>query len=302
MTTSSFVTNDRSAGELGELSAQVTNEKDRVEFIDGFHWPAGVRIAVNFTADYDAMLFRKVLGEPILQLSKGEFGGRVGIWRLVELFNKHDVKATFFTPGRIAELFPESLRAAVAGGHELGDHMWEHRTPKEHEWQIDHIAKTKSALTSFMERQPVGTRSFYPHGPLKDAGFLYNSVRSASDMPYYMGDEKGEKCLVELPYHAALTDTQFFNFGWMGSEPSAQRLTDPDRVLEFWWDAFLEQYERCGYLNLCLHPYVSGRAMRISMLDELIKRMKKYTGVWFPTCETVARYCFEKFPPDTLRP
>jgi hypothetical protein len=32
------------------------------------------------------MLLRRLLNEPPMQLAKGEFGGWVGIWRLVELF------------------------------------------------------------------------------------------------------------------------------------------------------------------------------------------------------------------------
>lgn len=43
-------------------------------------WPEGVRMAVNFTADFDAMLLRRLFNEPLSQLAKGEFGGRVGIW------------------------------------------------------------------------------------------------------------------------------------------------------------------------------------------------------------------------------
>ena len=57
--------------------------------IDGLTWPNGARIAVNFTADFDAMLLRRLLNEPPMQLAKGEFGGRVGIWRLIELFDSH---------------------------------------------------------------------------------------------------------------------------------------------------------------------------------------------------------------------
>ena len=59
------------------------------------------------------MLLRRLLNEPPMQLAKGEFGGRVGVWRLIELFDSHDIKATIFTPGRICELYPDSLRAAA---------------------------------------------------------------------------------------------------------------------------------------------------------------------------------------------
>lgn len=274
----------------------------RHELIDNFHYPDGIRIAVNFTADFDAMLFRRVLNEPPMQLTKGEFGGRVGIWRLIELFDSHKVKATFFTPGRICELYPQSLRSAAASGHEIADHMWEHRTPDELELQADHIKKSTDALEKVCGRRPIGTRSYYDQNLLKNAGYIYNSSEAASRIPYYLGDENGENGQLQLPLHYALDDAQFYNFGWLVSDPPAQRITDPERVLEMWWNAFLQQYrEGGGYINICLHPFISGRAMRISMLDELIRRMKSLPGVWFPTCEQIALYCLESFPPKRLK-
>jgi hypothetical protein len=44
------------------------------------------------------------------------------------------------------------------------------------------------------------------------------------------------------------------------------------------------KYREGGYLNICMHPFVSGRALRVAMLDRLIARMKTLLGVWFPSC------------------
>ena len=46
-----------------------------------------------------------------------------------------------------------------------------------------------------------------------------------------------------------------------------------------------------------LHPFISGRALRTAMLDRLITHMQSLPGVWFTTCEALARYCLEHFPP-----
>ena len=132
--------------ELAELRSAADAYAARHQFIPDLTWPEGVRIAVNFTCDFDAMLLRRLLNEPPMQLAKGEFGGRVGIWRLVELFDAHGVKATIFTPGRISELYPQALRAVVQSSHEIADHMWEHRVPKEPALEEDHLAKTVAAL------------------------------------------------------------------------------------------------------------------------------------------------------------
>jgi peptidoglycan-N-acetylglucosamine deacetylase len=77
---------------------------------------------VNFTCDFDAMLLRWLLNETPMQLARGKFGRKVGIWRLIELFDGHGVKATIFTPGLIFELYPQARRAAVESGHEIADH------------------------------------------------------------------------------------------------------------------------------------------------------------------------------------
>src|SRR5437879_7676185 len=111
--------------QLAELRSAADAYSARHQFIEDLTWPQGVRIAVNFTADFDAMLLRRLNNEPPMQLAKGEFGGRVGIWRLIELFDSHAIKATIFTVGRICELYPQALKAAVRSGQELGDHLWE---------------------------------------------------------------------------------------------------------------------------------------------------------------------------------
>ena len=107
--------------ELTELETAAKTYDAQHEFIKDFSWSQGTQIAVNFTCDFDAMLFRRYLEETPMQLAQGEFGGRVGIWRLIELFSANDVTATIFTPGRICELYPQSLVAAHKAGFEIAD-------------------------------------------------------------------------------------------------------------------------------------------------------------------------------------
>jgi len=287
---------DRLGQELANLKCAAQAHAARYQRIDGLCWPEGTRIAVNFTADFDAMLLRRLNNEPPMQLAKGEFGGRVGIWRLIELFGSHAVKATIFTPGRICELYPQALRAAVRGGHELADHMWEHRVPKDPELERDHLRKTAAALERISGKRPVGSRSLHTPELLRDEGYIYNSHGAPSQWPCYRLDGKGDRCLLELPFHYAIDDAMFFSFAWYASANVEQRLSDTDRVFDMWWAGFLQQYRQGGYLNVCLHPFVSGRALRIAMLDRLIARMKSLPGVWFATCEEVARHCLSRHP------
>jgi peptidoglycan/xylan/chitin deacetylase (PgdA/CDA1 family) len=276
--------------ELAALADAARQNEARHDLLPGLRWPDGVRMAVNLTCDFDAMLFRRLMNEPPMQLAKGEFGGRVGIWRLIELFDSHGVKATIFTPGRICELYPQSLHAAVRSGHELADHMWEHQVPEDPALERDHLRRSTEALTRIRGSQPVGTRSWHTHAALAGEGYIYNSHHAASHLPYIERDADGAHPLVNLPFHYAIDDAMFYNFAWLGSDNAGQRITDTDRVEAMWWEAFRQQYRRGGYLNICMHPFVSGRAQRIDMMDRLIARMKRMPGVWFATCEQVARH------------
>lgn len=284
--------------EVEELAAVAARHLERHEPIQDPAWPGGARIAVNFTADFDAMLLRRLHGEPPMQLAKGEFGGRVGIWRLIEMFDAAEVKATIFTPGRICELYPAAVAAAARSGHEVADHMWEHRVPKEPDLERDHLERATAALEATTGIRPAGTRSGHSHALLRQLGYIYRSNGSASHRPHYLRDPDGRNCLINLPFHYAIDDAMFFSFAWMATPNAAQRITDPERVMEMWWQAFLQQHaEGGGYLNICLHPFVSGRALRVSMLERLIARMKEKGGAWITTCEAVARHCLDTRPP-----
>ncbi|MFP6747631.1 MAG: chitin deacetylase, partial [Alphaproteobacteria bacterium] len=194
-----------------------------------------------------------------------------------------------------------AVAAVAAHGHEVADHMWEHQVPKDRQLEADHLAKSTAALTSTTGKRPVGTRSWHTAELLLAEGYIYNSHGAAHHHPYYTRDENGENCLLNLPFHYAIDDAMFFSFAWLASENAAQRITEPERVMDMWWQAFQQQYRQGGYLNVCLHPFVSGRAMRIEMLDRLITRMKALPGVWFPSCVEMARHCLANHPPRGQR-
>ena len=47
-------------------------------------------------------------------------------WRLLELLDRHQVRATFFLIGRFVAQKPEIARAVAAAGHAIGNHTWNH--------------------------------------------------------------------------------------------------------------------------------------------------------------------------------
>jgi hypothetical protein len=84
--------------EIEALDSAVRAYDARYESMEDFVNPEGIRIAVYFICDFDAMLLRRVFEEPPMQLAQGEYVRRVGISRLIEMFDSQDVKAAIFTP------------------------------------------------------------------------------------------------------------------------------------------------------------------------------------------------------------
>ncbi len=106
--------------------------------------------------------------------------------RILALFDRHGVKATFFTLGWIAERYPDMVRRMVAQGHELASHGWEHiRATQQdrHDFLAD-VTRTK-ALLEDISGEPVqgyraasysiGSSNLWALDVLADAGYRYSS-------------------------------------------------------------------------------------------------------------------------------
>lgn len=82
----------------------------------------------------------------------------IGLWRVLDLLDAHDVQGTFFTLGWIAEKHPAVVKEVAARGHELGSHGFSHEkvynlTPDEFRLEV---RRTKRAIED-LTGQPVVT-------------------------------------------------------------------------------------------------------------------------------------------------
>jgi polysaccharide deacetylase family protein (PEP-CTERM system associated) len=106
--------------------------------------------------------------------------------RVLDIFEKHGVKATFFTLGWVAERYPELVKRIVANGHELACHGYEHirvtqQTPEQ--FRAD-ITKTKKILEELGSCEVKGYRAasysickenLWALDILQEEGFKYSS-------------------------------------------------------------------------------------------------------------------------------
>ena len=73
-------------------------------------WPDNKRIAVMMAFDLDAETMWTTRGDGnhdhITNLSRGAYGPKQGVPRILDMLDVYGVKATFFIPGVIAEHYP----------------------------------------------------------------------------------------------------------------------------------------------------------------------------------------------------
>lgn len=153
------------------------------------------------------------------------------IARILDLFDRHDAKATFFTLGWIAERYPGVVRDIVAAGHELASHGYGHQRANQlsPEAFYDDIASAKQILESLSGLEVKGYRapSFSIDGSnrewafdaLAKAGYHYSSsVYPVQHDHYGMPDAPRFRHaphpeLVEVPP----TTVRAFNRNWPAS-------------------------------------------------------------------------------------
>ena len=59
-------------------------------------------------------------------LSRGAYGPKTGLPRILNVLDKHDIKATFNLPAWCCEQHTAAYREVVARGHEIAFHGYEH--------------------------------------------------------------------------------------------------------------------------------------------------------------------------------
>lgn len=106
--------------------------------------------------------------------------------RILDIFAQHQVKATFFTLGWVAERYPQLVQRIVNEGHELASHGYEHirvteQTPEQ--FRAD-IKKTKQMLEDLGGQAVIGYRAasysivasnLWALEVLEEEGYLYSS-------------------------------------------------------------------------------------------------------------------------------
>ena len=263
-------------------------------------WPEGCRCCVTFSFDLDAetlWMSRNPdnCNRPVT-LSLGAYGYKEGVPRIVRLFHKYDLSATFFVPGWVVERHEDMMKALKDLGHEIGHHGYLHEWPdtltRDKEDEI--LKKGIELIEKAVGERPIGYRSpaaeFSANSVelLAENGFVYSSTMMDSNLPYKHSIGGKTTSLVELPMQWHMDDAVYFLFALR--PPPRHRIADPVSVFNTWKLEFDCCRDEHLWLNICLHPQVIGHPHRMRLLEDFLVYIRYHSDVWIPTMGEAALY------------
>jgi len=220
-----------------------------------------------------------------------EYGQRVGVWRMLDIFDAEGVQASCTMNAKMAL----ERRAVIDAAKERG-------------WEIvPHNYVQDELLTDYMfdeakERDVIRrTLDIYEEAVGKPAkGWLSSSLRSTlntidilaeeglyfitdllnDDQPYMVKTRSGNP-MVSISYTSEVNDFSFLRQGLTVEAGFA--------MFKEQFDWLYEESATSGrFMNIGLHPHVIGQPFRIRALRDFIRYAKQFERVWFANREEIA--------------
>lgn len=274
-------------------------------------WPENARIALSFVLNYEEGAERCLLhgddesesflseipsakpisgARHISMESIYEYGSRVGVWRMLRLFEQYSFPLTIFAVAMAIERYPDVAKAMVKAGHEICSHgyRWIDYQHIEEAVERKHMAKAIRIIEQVTGSRPLGWYTGRT-GPntrrlvAEEGGFLYDSDAYDDDLPYWHTQAKRPQLVI--PYTLDVNDMRFATTqGFNSGEQFFQYLKDSFDVL------YEEGKSAPKMMSVGLHCRLSGRPGRIAALKRFLDYVQSHEKVWVCRRVDIARH------------
>ena len=266
-------------------------------------WPNKARLAVwvipnieHFEFDAPAIDISGA-ASPIPDVSnyaRRDYGNRVGVWRIMEILDRYDIKATAALNSAVCEHYPIIIQEGKKRGWEFMGHGVTNSTRlvKLSEDEERNIIKSViQTITHTTGKQPEGWLSpglmetFNTPDILAEQGIRYLCDWCSDDQPYRMKVKKGN--LISMPYSLDINDIPAFLRFSKTTEEFYEMIKEQ-------FDVLYEEGAASGrVMAIALHPFVIGQPHRIKCLDKALRYIKRHKDVWFATGSEIAKWYYE---------
>ena len=274
-------------------------------------WPGKARIALQFVLNYEeggensvlhgdraseAFLSEIVAAQPVegarhmSMESLYEYGSRVGVWRVLELFGRYDLPLTVFGVAMAMERNRAAVEAFLKAGHEIASHGWRWISYQHVALDVEreHMQRAIEIHQRLTGARPLGwyTGRTSPNTRrlvVEDGGFLYDADDYSDDLPWY--DTRYGRPQLVVPYTLDANDMRFATpQGFNSGAQFYQYLKDS-------FDALYEEGRRTPrMLSVGLHCRLAGRPGRIASLERFLRYAKSKSRVWIARRIDIARH------------
>lgn len=250
-----------------------------------YDWPEGRRLAVYLALNLEHFAFGEGLGaalapagpEPdVLNFAWRDYGNRVGVWRLLNLFDDLEMPAAILANTAMYDYAPEALAAFRDRGDEMVGHG---RTNAERQGVLDEtgerrlIEASRDRMQAEEGEAPKGwlgpwiSESRVTPDLLEEAGFSYLLDWAHDDQPVWFRTRSGGRIL-SVPYPQELNDIPAIVARQMNADAFADMIVDN-------FDEMREQ-ARHGPLvmGIALHAYLVGQPYRLKHLRRALKHIR----------------------------
>jgi peptidoglycan/xylan/chitin deacetylase (PgdA/CDA1 family) len=228
-----------------------------------------------------------------------EYGLKEGLPRLLDMFDRRNVKVTSHMVGAAVEKHPALAKEIVQRGHEPSGHgqTW---TPQ-YSMTPDQERKsyTDSAVT--IERatgvRPAGFNAFWLRGTpqtlqiLQELGYTYYIDDVSRDEPFLVNVRN--KPFAVVPYTLHMNDIVNYESRHFSTESYAADLKREFDVL------YEEGAHRRRMMSVSAHDRIAGRPARMRVLEDFIQYAQSHPGVSFMRKVDIANYAITS--PHTVR-
>ena len=280
-------------------------------------WPNGARLAVQFVLNYEEggennILHGDEASEAFLSEIVGaapwvgkrhlsmesiyEYGSRVGVWRILDLFKKKNIPLTVFAVAMALQRNPSVAEAMLEANHEICSHglRWIDYSDVPEEVERLHIAEAVKIIKEVTGERPLGwytgrTSENTRRLVVEEGGFLYDADDYNDDLPFW-SNVNGVNHLV-VPYTLDANDMRF---------ATAQGFNSGDQFLSYLTDAFDVFYEESAntprMMSIGLHCRLIGRPGRIKALEKFLDYVQQHKEIWLCRRIDIARHWVTTFP------
>jgi allantoinase len=265
-----------------------------------FDWPGGKRLAIYIGVNLEWFAFGEGLGaelapggpQPdVLNYAWRDYGNRVGVFRLAELFGELALPVSLLVNAQMVEHAPQALVAFPKA--EIVGHG---RTNSERQGALSEaderalIEETTDALEQHSGRRPRGWLgpwiSQSPHTPdlLQEAGYIYLLDWCHDDQPVWMKTRTGR--ILSVPYPQELNDIPQIVARKREGAEFADMIIDAFEVMR------AESDKRPLVMGIALHAYIVGWPHRFKHLARALKHLMHTADdkVWFTTSGAIAAH------------